>query len=150
MHGNENSRFTIDAVDAGAQPILAAKVIDGVPSDDWSLVYLIIDRYQGRSSLERRLLHKDWRYYDTRHAIFKPHKMSVEQLEAGCWRAYKQFYSWQNIYRASATNDTMLQRIRQLAYAVGWKKFEPFWDWIIRTRRLSNAPYAYCVLVNCR
>lgn len=85
-----------------------------------------------------RLLHKDWRYYDTRHAIFKPSKMSVEQLEAGYWRAYQQFYSWKNIYRASATIDTMSQRIRQLAYAVGWKKFEPFWDWIIRTRRLSN------------
>jgi hypothetical protein len=26
-----------------------------------------------------------------------------------------------------------------VAYAAGWKKFEPLWDWIIRTRRTAAA-----------
>ncbi len=29
-------------------------------------------------------------------------------------------------------------RLRHLAYAGGWKKFEPLWDWVIRARRVNN------------
>ena len=29
-------------------------------------------------------------------------------------------------------------RLRHLAYAGGWKKFEPLWDWVIRLQRVSN------------
>jgi hypothetical protein len=29
--------------------------------------------------------------------------------------------------------------LRHIAYAGGWKKFEPLWDWVIRARRVSNA-----------
>ena len=38
---------------------------------------------------EGRLLHKDWRLYDTSHAVFRPRHMSPEELEAGyawCYR----------------------------------------------------------------
>jgi hypothetical protein len=30
-------------------------------------------------------------------------------------------------------------RARHFAYAAGWKKFEPLWDWLIRTRRVFHA-----------
>ncbi len=32
---------------------------------------------------EGRLLHKDWRLYDTAHAVFRPRHMSPEELEEG-------------------------------------------------------------------
>jgi hypothetical protein len=28
--------------------------------------------------------------------------------------------------------------LRHFAYAAGWKKFEPFWDWVIRAKRVAN------------
>jgi hypothetical protein len=28
--------------------------------------------------------------------------------------------------------------MRHVAYAGGWKKFEPLWDWVIRTRRVNH------------
>ena len=29
--------------------------------------------------------------------------------------------------------------LRHAAYAAGWKKFEPLWDWLIRARRVARA-----------
>ncbi len=77
-----------------------------------------------RMASEGRLLHSDWDRYDTRHAVFRPARMSPEQLEEGYWQAYRDFYSWRNIWRGAATKDSMTGRGRHLAYAAGWKKFE--------------------------
>ena len=41
-----------------------------------------------------RLLHRDWDLYDTRHAVFRPARLTPEQLEEGYWRAYRDFYRW--------------------------------------------------------
>jgi radical SAM superfamily enzyme YgiQ (UPF0313 family) len=84
-----------------------------------------------------RLLHNDWQRYDTRQAVFTPKGMTTEQLEAGYWRAYRQFYSWGNIVRASATHTCWQHQVKHFAYSVGWKKFEPLWDFIIRAKRLK-------------
>ncbi|HBX80815.1 MAG: radical SAM protein [Propionibacteriaceae bacterium] len=92
-----------------------------------------------RMAAAGRILHSDWDLYDTRHAVFQPAHMSVEQLETGYWRAYKQFYSWRNIARGASVADTLAGRARHLAYAVGWKKLEPVWDVAIRARRLTQA-----------
>jgi radical SAM superfamily enzyme YgiQ (UPF0313 family) len=88
---------------------------------------------------EGRLLHSDWDRYDTRHAVFRPARMTVEQLEEGYRRAYRDFYSWPNIVRGAATKDTWLGQGRHLAYSAGWKKFERIWDLIIKGRRLAAA-----------
>jgi radical SAM superfamily enzyme YgiQ (UPF0313 family) len=92
-----------------------------------------------RMAGEGRLLHSDWDRYDTRHAVFRPAQMTVDQLEAGYWRAYRDFYSWSNIVRGAATKDTWLGRGRHLAYSAGWKKFERLWDVLIQGRRLASA-----------
>src|SRR5262249_42728760 len=39
-----------------------------------------------------RMLHRDWDLYDTRHAVFRPARLSPERLEKGYWRAYRDFY----------------------------------------------------------
>src|SRR5919202_3533875 len=57
----------------------------------------ILTPYPGTALHERmrrdgRILHDDWDRYDTRHAVYRPARLTPEALEAGYWRAYKQFY----------------------------------------------------------
>jgi hypothetical protein len=76
--------------------------------------------------------------YDTRHAVFRPAKMTAEALEAGYWRAYQDFYRWGSIFKGAWTKAGVAGKLRHVAYAGGWKKFEPVWDWVIRARRVSR------------
>ena len=85
-----------------------------------------------------RLLHSDWERYDTRHAVFQPALMTPRQLEEGYWRAYQRFYRWGAIWSGAATKPDLAGRLRHLAYAAGWKKFEPAWDLVIRLRRVAG------------
>src|SRR5437868_4337592 len=85
---------------------------------------------------ERRILHSDWDLYDTRHAVFQPKCLTREQLETGYWHAYKDFYRWGSIVRGAAAKVTWSGRLRHIAYAAGWKKFEPLWHFIIRMRQV--------------
>jgi hypothetical protein len=86
-----------------------------------------------------RILHRDWDLYDTRHVVFRTRGMSAEALEKGYWRAYRDFYRWGSILRGAATKPSWAGRLRHAAYVAGWKKFEPLWDWVIRTRRVCRA-----------
>ena len=91
-----------------------------------------------RMAREGRLLSSDWDLYDTRHAVFQPAGMTPERLEQGYWWAYKNFYRWGNIWEAASVHKRPLESLRHLAYAAGWKKFEPLWDWVIRARRVAG------------
>lgn len=93
----------------------------------------------GRMEAEGRLLHRDWDLYDTRHAVFRPARMSPSELEAGYRRAYRDFYRWGSILRGAAHQRDALLGLRHAAYAIGWKKCEPLWDLLIRTRRVGRA-----------
>ncbi|HEY3739192.1 MAG TPA: radical SAM protein [Bryobacteraceae bacterium] len=84
-----------------------------------------------------RLLHSDWDLYDTRHTVFRPARMSPEQLEEGYWRAYRDFYRWGAIVRGALTKETVAAGARHFAYAVGWKKLEPLWDLVLRARQVA-------------
>lgn len=95
----------------------------------------LYDRIDG----EERLLHKDWDRYDTRHVVYEPKNLGREQLERGYWRAYEDFYRWGSIWRGAATKEAFGDRLRHLAYAGGWKKFEPLWDLVIRSRHVLHA-----------
>jgi radical SAM superfamily enzyme YgiQ (UPF0313 family) len=92
-----------------------------------------------RMDAEGRILHRDWDLYDTRHVVFRNRGMSAEALEAGYWRAYREFYRWGSILRGAWSKETLAGRARHAAYAAGWKKFEPLWDWVIRLRRVGHA-----------
>jgi radical SAM superfamily enzyme YgiQ (UPF0313 family) len=92
----------------------------------------------GKMEAEGRLLHRDWDLYDTRHAVFRPARMTPRQLEEGYWRAYRDFYSWGSILRAAATKSDLASGLRHAAYAIGWKKCEPVWDLLIRSRRVAQ------------
>jgi radical SAM superfamily enzyme YgiQ (UPF0313 family) len=85
-----------------------------------------------------RLTSLDWDRYDTRHAVFTPARMSTAALEAGYWRAYRQFYSWANILESARQQEDLFSGMRHFAYKTAWKKFEPMWDLVIRLRRVSS------------
>jgi radical SAM superfamily enzyme YgiQ (UPF0313 family) len=91
-----------------------------------------------RLQLEGRITSNNWDLYDTRHAVFRPARMSAEAIEAGYWQAYRDFYRWGSILRGAWTKPDLLGRLRHLAYAGGWKKLEPMWDWVIRANRVAN------------
>jgi radical SAM superfamily enzyme YgiQ (UPF0313 family) len=92
----------------------------------------------GRMTAQGRITTHDWDLYDTRHAVFRPAKMTAWALEAGYWRAYREFYRWGSILRAAWTKERAPERLRHLAYTGGWKKFEPLWDWVIRAKRVAS------------
>src|SRR5438270_4238958 len=91
-----------------------------------------------RMAQQGRLLHSNWDLYDTRHVVYHPAKLTAETLEAGYWRAYQDFYRWSSILRGALTKETWGDRLRHAAYAGGWKKFEPMWDFIIKAKRASS------------
>ncbi len=91
-----------------------------------------------RMEAEGRIVHNNWDLYDTRHVVYRPKKLTPEALEAGYWHAYREFYTWANIARGAWAKDTWIERLRHIAYAGGWKKFEPLWDWVIRARRVTQ------------
>jgi radical SAM superfamily enzyme YgiQ (UPF0313 family) len=90
-----------------------------------------------RIAEQGRLTTHDWDLYDTRHAIFRPAQMSGGELEAGYHWAYREFYRWRSILRGAAAHGEAAASLRHLAYAAGWKKFEPLWDLVIRAKRTA-------------
>lgn len=85
-----------------------------------------------------RILTKNWDLYDTRHVVYQTKNISAENLKKGYDWAYQSFYSWANITKASLQHDTIKHAIKHFAYAGGWKKFEPLWNFVIKTRNLNN------------
>lgn len=53
---------------------------------------------------EGRLLHRDWRYYDREHVVFRPQRMSPQELEEGTLWAYQRIYSIASILRRMPPN----------------------------------------------
>jgi radical SAM superfamily enzyme YgiQ (UPF0313 family) len=104
----------------------------------------ILTPYPGTALFDRmqrdgRIRHRDWDLYDTRHVVFETRGMRAEQLEAGYWRAYRDFYRWGSILRGASTKPCLRDGLRHFAYAAGWKKLEPLWDIVIRARNVSRA-----------
>jgi radical SAM superfamily enzyme YgiQ (UPF0313 family) len=91
-----------------------------------------------RMQAEERITIGNWDLYDTRHVVYRPALLTPEALEAGYWRAYQEFYRWGSIWQGARTKPTALGKLRHFAYAGGWKKLEPMWDWVIRARRVNR------------
>lgn len=87
---------------------------------------------------ENRIESRNWDNYDTRHAVFTPRGISKEALEAGYLRAYKDFYSWRNIVKSSFNHSNYKHVLKHFFYTGGWKKFEPVWNFIIKTKGLNK------------
>lgn len=114
---------------------------------DWAIdqgietaTFHILTPYPG-TALHRRLTAQgriaihDWDLYDTRHAVFRPSLMTADELERGYRSAYREFYRWGSLLRGASAHGDPIAALRHLAYAAGWKKFEPLWDLVIRAKR---------------
>jgi radical SAM superfamily enzyme YgiQ (UPF0313 family) len=87
---------------------------------------------------EGRILHRNWDLYDTRQVVYKTVGLNEQQLKEGYDWAYQSFYSWSNIFKASLQHDELKHKIKHFAYAGGWKKFEPLWNFMIKTHGLKR------------
>jgi radical SAM superfamily enzyme YgiQ (UPF0313 family) len=92
-----------------------------------------------RLASQGRITSSNWDLYDTRHAVFQPANMTAAELEAGYWRAYRDFYRWGSIFRGALTKSSQLERLRHIAYTGAWKKCEPMWNWIVRAQLVGYA-----------
>lgn len=100
-----------------------------------------------RIEQEKRLLHREWDLYDTRHAVFRPARMTTRQLEEGYQRAYRDFYTWRNLFAGASAHEDLTGKLRHFAYAAGWKKCEPLWHLLIRARQVARGlPFLEAVL----
>lgn len=105
--------------------------------------YHILTPYPGTALFkdmekERRIKTWNWDLYDTRHVVYKTRGLNAEQLEEGYWWAYEEFYSWKNIFRSSLQHDSVKHILKHFLYTGGWKKFEPLWNFIIKTQGLNK------------
>jgi len=117
---------------------------------DWAVenalttcTYHILTPYPGTrlfQTMEKdnRLLHRNWDLYDTRHVVYKTKALSAAELKRGYDWAYHSFYSWSNIWKGSWQHDKLKHVIKHFTYAGGWKKFEPLWNFMIKTRGLNK------------
>jgi radical SAM superfamily enzyme YgiQ (UPF0313 family) len=70
---------------------------------DWALTFIMAP-YPGTDSFlrlekEGRILSRDWEKYDSLHVVYQPLGMSVEELEKGMRRAWKEVFSTSSIYQ---------------------------------------------------
>ncbi len=132
--------FGMDADDASVFP---RTVEWAVTRGLQTATFHILTPYPG-TTLERRLTAegrvttRDWDRYDTRHAVFRPARMTAAELEAGHRRAYDEFYGWSNIAAAAFSHGDLREHARHLAYTAGWKKLEPVWDRAIRSGKVHH------------
>ncbi len=61
--------------------------------------------------------------------------MTAAELENGYWRAYRNVYHWPNIFKGAWVKTNERDRIHPLLYSGTWKKMEPLWDLLIRTKQ---------------
>jgi hypothetical protein len=59
-------------------------------------------------------------------------------LKDGYDWAYREFYRWPSIARASLAHGSLKHQAKHFFYAAGWKKFERLWDFVIRARQLPS------------
>ena len=93
-------------------------------------------RLFARTEADGRILTRDWDLYDTRHVVYQPARVTPEALKAGYDWAYREFYRWSSIAQASLSHGSVKHQAKHFLSAAGWKKFEPLWDLVIRTKQL--------------
>ena len=137
-----NGSFVFGLDDDGSD-VFKRTVDWGVSNAITTSTYHILTPYPGTrlfDSMQQsgRLLTTDWDLYDTRHVVFQSKGLTARELEDGYWWAYKEFYRWSNIFKASFAHDSFQHQLKHLFYTGGWKKFEEFWNIVINTGGLKR------------
>jgi radical SAM superfamily enzyme YgiQ (UPF0313 family) len=93
-------------------------------------------RLFARTDAADRILTRDWDRYDTRQVVYRPARLSPDELKKGYDWAYREFYRWSSIARGALSHESVKHQAKHFFYAAGWKKFEPLWDMVIRAKQL--------------
>jgi radical SAM superfamily enzyme YgiQ (UPF0313 family) len=115
----------------------------GVKNGLTTSTYHVLTPYPGTELFrnmeqEGRILTRNWDLYDTRSVVYQTKGLTAKELTDGYWWAYKEFYKWSNIFDASMQHDLFRHKLKHFCYAGGWKKFEPIWNFLIKTKNLNN------------
>jgi hypothetical protein len=81
---------------------------------------------------EGRLLHRDWEKYDTAHVVFRPKRMTPEELLLGYDWLYRRLFSHASIWRRKPQELSALP-----AYFAGcylYKRSNRLWRFLIKHR----------------
>lgn len=130
-------------LDEDDQDVFKRTVEWGIENAITTSTYHILTPYPGTQLYadmrkQKRILTSNWDLYDTRHVVYRTENISSQALEAGYHWAYKEFYTWSNIARASLKHDSIKHMLKHFAYTGGWKKFEAVWNFLIKTKSLNN------------
>lgn len=137
-----NGSFVFGLDDDG--PDVFQRTVDwGVQQALTTSTYHILTPYPGTrlfTDMEKqgRILTRNWDLYDTRHVVYQSTRLSADQLKLGYDWAYRSFYSWRNIVSASLRHASPKHKLKHFLYTGGWKKFEPLWNFIIKTEGLNR------------
>lgn len=115
----------------------------GVKNAITTSTYHVLTPYPGTKlykdmEQQNRIITKNWDLYDTRNVVYKTTNLSAEELKNGYDWAYKEFYKWSNIFEASFNHESHKHKLKHLLYSGGWKKFEPLWNFMIKTKNLNT------------
>jgi radical SAM superfamily enzyme YgiQ (UPF0313 family) len=81
---------------------------------------------------EGRLLHRDWRRYDTAHVVFRPKHMTAEQLQEGYGWCYHRLFSHGSIWRRRPHDPRAVAPSLAMSYL--YKRSNLFWRLLIQHR----------------
>jgi radical SAM superfamily enzyme YgiQ (UPF0313 family) len=81
---------------------------------------------------EGRLLHRDWSQYDTAHVVFRPKRMTAEELLLGYDWMYRKLFSHASIWCRRPAG--LGSALAYLASSYLYKKSNPLWRFLIRHR----------------
>jgi radical SAM superfamily enzyme YgiQ (UPF0313 family) len=85
---------------------------------------------------EGRLLHRNWRLYDTAHVVFQPRHMTVDELAEGYAWCYRRLFSRASIWRRRPADWRAVPPYLAMSYL--YKRSNRLWHLLIR-RRLTAA-----------
>ena len=110
--------------------VFARTVRFGIEACLDTATFTILTPYPGttlhhRLQAEGRIVDRDWSHYDTTRVVFNPAKMSRQELEAGYFHAYREFYSWSSILHRCRWNEPGFAK--RLFLNVAYKRVEPFY-----------------------
>lgn len=127
----------------GDSPTVFSETVDwAVKMGITTATFHIATPYPGTAFYQKmqaagRITTDNWDLYDTRHVVYEPHGMTPEDLKAGYDRAYRDFYRWDAIVRASLFHGSLKHQAKHFFYTSGWKKFEPLWNFMIQMKKLN-------------
>ncbi|MHC4675345.1 MAG: DUF4070 domain-containing protein, partial [Planctomycetota bacterium] len=81
---------------------------------------------------EGRLLHKDWSLYDTAHVVFRPRRMTAEELAEGYSWSYRRLFSHRSIWRRRPQSVRAV--LPYLAMCYLYKRSNRIWPFLIGHR----------------